>query len=52
MILFIQQDTHQPGGSEDDTIITLIGNKIFSFLGKILFSLNLNDILYILNGEN
>ena len=36
----------QPGGSEDDTIITLIGNKIFSFLGKILFSLNLNDILY------
>ena len=35
-----------PGGSEDDTVITLIGNKIFSFLGKILFSLNLNDILY------
>ncbi len=34
------------GGSEDDTIITLIGNKIFSFLGNILFSLNISDILY------
>ena len=26
-------------GSEDDTIITLIGNYIFTFLGKILFKL-------------
>ena len=34
------------GGSDDDTIITLIGNKIFSLLGKLLFSLKLNDILY------
>ena len=34
------------GGSEDDTIITLIGNKIFSTLGNILFSLNISDILY------
>ena len=33
-------------GSDDDTIVTLIGNKIFSLLGKILFNLNLNDILY------
>lgn len=33
-------------GSEDDTIVTYIGNKIFSLMGKILFSLNLNDILY------
>ena len=33
-------------GSEDDTIITLIGNKIFSTMGKILFSLKINDILY------
>ena len=35
-----------PGGSEDDTIITYVGNKIFSFLGRILFSLNITDILY------
>ena len=34
------------GGSEDDTVITLIGNKIFSTLGNILFSLNISDILY------
>ncbi len=33
-------------GSDDDTIITLIGNKIFSFLGKIFFSLPITDILY------
>mgnify|MGYP003990475717 CR=1 FL=1 len=33
-------------GSEDDTIITYIGNKIFSLIGKIFFSLNINDILY------
>ncbi len=32
--------------SEDDTIITFIGNKIFSFLGKIFFSLPITDILY------
>ena len=32
--------------SDDDTIITLIGNKIFSLLGKVFFSLNISDILY------
>ena len=34
------------GGSEDDTIITYIGNKFFSIFGKIFFSLNISDILY------
>jgi len=33
-------------GSEDDTIITLIGNYIFTFIGKIFFRLNISDILY------
>jgi glycosyltransferase involved in cell wall biosynthesis len=33
-------------GSEDDTIITYVGNKIFSFLGKVFFSLPITDILY------
>ena len=33
-------------GSEDDTIITYIGNIFFSFLGKFLFSLPISDILY------
>ena len=34
------------GGSDDDTIVTLIGNKIFSFLGNFLFDLKISDILY------
>ncbi len=34
------------GYSEDDTLITLIGNRIFSFLGKVFFSLEISDILY------
>ena len=34
------------GGSDDDTIITYIGNKFFSLLGKVLFNLNLSDILF------
>ena len=34
------------GGSDDDNFITLIGNKIFSFIGNIFFGLNLSDILY------
>jgi glycosyltransferase involved in cell wall biosynthesis len=33
-------------GSEDDTIITKIGNFIFSLLGNMLFSLKLSDILF------
>ena len=34
------------GGSEDDTLITFVGNKFFSFLGNFLFNLNISDILY------
>ena len=33
-------------GSDDDTIVTLIGNYFFSFLGKVFFRLNITDILY------
>jgi len=36
----------RPGGSDDDTITTLIGNKIFSKIGNIFFSLKISDILY------
>ena len=44
----------QNAGSEDDTIITLIGNKIFTFMGKLLFSLKISDILftYIMGNTN
>jgi glycosyltransferase involved in cell wall biosynthesis len=34
------------GSSEDDTIITYVGNKIFSLIGNIFFSLKISDILY------
>ena len=33
-------------GSEDDTLVTLIGNKIFTLCGKIFFKLPITDILY------
>ena len=33
-------------GSEDDTIITLIGNFFFTRFGKLFFKLNITDILY------
>ena len=36
----------KPGGSDDDTFITFIGNKIFSKIGNIFFSLKISDILY------
>tara|TARA_B100000003_G_scaffold202396_1_gene211605 strand:+ start:228 stop:899 length:672 start_codon:yes stop_codon:yes gene_type:complete len=34
------------GGSEDDDIITLVGNYFFTFLGNFLFKLKISDILY------
>tara|TARA_B100001248_G_C27267095_1_gene401245 strand:+ start:120 stop:788 length:669 start_codon:yes stop_codon:yes gene_type:complete len=34
------------GGSDDDDFITLIGNKIFTLIGKIFFNLKISDILY------
>ena len=33
-------------GSDDDTFITIIGNYIFTYLGKIFFKLEITDILY------
>mgnify|MGYP004149143759 CR=1 FL=1 len=34
------------GGSEDDTILTYVGNKFFTALCNILFKLKLSDVLY------
>jgi glycosyltransferase involved in cell wall biosynthesis len=34
------------GGSEDDSLLTFIGNKIFTFIGKIFFKLKISDILF------
>lgn len=34
------------GGSDDDTIVTKLGNFIFSKIGNIFFSIKISDILY------
>ena len=34
------------GGSDDDDLITLMGNYFFTFLGNFLYNLNITDILY------
>tara|TARA_B100000989_G_scaffold260993_1_gene211824 strand:- start:1038 stop:1724 length:687 start_codon:yes stop_codon:yes gene_type:complete len=34
------------GSSDDDTILTYVGNKIFTLMGNILFNVKITDILY------
>jgi len=34
------------GGSDDDDLITLVGNYFFTFLGNFLYNLKITDILY------
>ena len=34
------------GGSDDDTFLTFIGNKFFTTLCKVLFELNVSDVLF------
>ena len=34
------------GGSEDDDLVTSIGNFIFTLIGNVLFNLKITDILY------
>ena len=46
MIIFFQSRYLKGGGSEDDTLITRIGNFGFSLIGNIFFSLKLSDILF------
>lgn len=36
----------EKGGSLDDTLLTYIGNKIFTFIGNFFFKLQLSDILF------
>jgi len=33
-------------GSDDDTILTYLGNKIFTFICNLLFKLNISDVLF------
>jgi len=55
MLFYIEKDNYdfvfgsryqRNSGSEDDTIITLIGNHIFTWIGRFIFNLNISDILY------
>ena len=34
------------GGSDDDNVVTFIGNKIFTFITRIILGIKLSDILY------
>ncbi len=45
-LIFASRYEKPEGGSDDDTIVTLIGNKVFTFLGNILFNLKISDILF------
>ena len=45
-MVFASRYEDKNSGSTDDTIVTFIGNKIFTLIGKIFFSLPISDILY------
>ena len=45
-LIFASRYEKKGGGSEDDNFITFVGNKVFTFLGNIIFNLNISDILY------
>ena len=50
---FVFASRYMPkAGSDDDTFITLIGNKIFTLIGNIFFNLNISDILFTYVGGN
>jgi glycosyltransferase involved in cell wall biosynthesis len=34
------------GGSADDSLVTLVGNYIFTFIGKFFFNIKITDILF------
>ncbi len=44
--LFASRYEKPEGGSDDDDIITIVGNYFFTKVGNIFFSLNITDILY------
>ncbi len=44
--LFASRYGNSNAGSDDDNLITLVGNYLFTKLGNIFFSLEITDILY------
>ena len=45
-LIFASRYERPEGGSDDDTMVTYIGNKIFTLMGNLLFDLKISDILY------
>ena len=45
-MVFASRYLGKESGSDDDNFITLFGNKVFSFLGNLFFSLKISDILF------
>jgi hypothetical protein len=45
-IIFSSRYLKFDSGSDDDSYLTWTGNKLFTFLGNILYRLNISDILY------
>ena len=44
--IFASRYQKPEGGSDDDDIVTLIGNKFFTFFGNFFFKLKISDILF------
>ncbi|MDC0215484.1 glycosyltransferase [Candidatus Pelagibacter sp.] len=45
-LIFASRYLSKESGSMDDSMLTYIGNKIFTFFGKIFFGTNITDILF------
>ena len=45
-LVFTSRYQKPDGGSDDDDLVTFVGNKFFSALGNIFFNLKISDILY------
>ena len=44
--IFASRYQKPEGGSDDDDIVTFIGNKFFTFVGNFFFKLKISDILF------
>ena len=49
--LFASRYEKPGGGSEDDSLLTLVGNYFFTKIGKIFFSLEITEFIYICYGK-
>ena len=45
-LVFTSRYQKPGGGSDDDDLVTFVGNKIFSLIGNLFFRLNISDILF------